>query len=276
MGKVTFGEYAGFITKNQVRFMKNNRLTSEKNVPVEVVNFIRKKLKVEDFVSPEIKEVAEMLPEVVNNTTEEPQSLELEPNPPQVDPDFLESVSVHTADLQTIAEALYQRFGIYSVYLGDMPRIDEINPLTGEVFTKYHLGVAYQAAIRARTTGVLNKRPEEGRVAIDTGREAAKNLKESFIPLPKTLGEAKEQDSFSYRTSVRGSSGYGQASSKGELVNVQGEDGTVRVERVSPEDVSQGKSPSGMISVMPDGRFDLDEPLAEPPFRGEKIIRPDW
>lgn len=290
MAKVTFGEYAGFTTKNQIRYMKNGRLTSEKLIPSEVVAFIKKKLEPQIARQVEAQKAPEQTPDIEpitedqlaekldeqdfddgpEETPEEtphaPEEEERQPN--NVDPNFLETVSVHTAELETVVQALYERFGIYTVYLGEMPRSDEINPLTGEPFTKYHLGVAYQAAIRANNSGILNRSPEEGRQAIDAGREAHENHRENFVPLPKTLGEAKAQDSFSYRTSVRGGSGYGQQSSKGEIISVQDEKGDWHSAR--------DQSPNGMRTVQPDGRFDFDEPLAEPPTRGKKIIRPDW
>lgn len=315
MAKVTFGEWAGFITKGTVRFQKNNRLVSESSVPPEVVVFIKKKL-----IKPTPVEVAEAIihnesvpvtstevlppklgtvPDAIevaqaqeilgdwNRQQTDPMAIAMptdtgsnleqapidEPIPePQGDvADFMESVSIHTATLEDIALALYERFGIYSVYLRKMPVSDEINPLTGETFTKYHLGIAYQAAIRAQHSNVLNN-PELGRVRIDASRIASESRRDAFVGAPTTLREAKEQDSFAYRTSVRGSSGYGQPSGKGEMVNIQDENGEIRSARLDPNE----GSPSGMISVQPDGRFDLDEPLAEPPFRGKKIIRPDW
>lgn len=295
MAKHTFGEYAAFTTKNQIRFQKNNRLVSENSVPPEVVAFLRKKLeptllpKEEKplFKQPEptIIEVAEAQetlgkhneqqtdPLAIAMPTDTGSNLPPEPFEDEMT-DFMDAVSIHTATLEDIANALYERFGIYSVYLRKMPAADEINPLTGEQFTKYHLGIAYQAAIRAQHSGVFRRAPEQARVAIDANRAAAQDHRAAFVPLPTTLGEAKKQDSFAYRTSVRGSSGYGQQSSQGELVNVRGEDGEVRSARLDV-DPNVG-SPSGMVSVQPDGRFDLDEPLAEPPFRGKKIIRPNW
>lgn len=295
MAKITFGEYAGFITKNQIRFQKNNKLISEKLVPPEVVAHLRRKLErqiladnppvelqsTQPVTDEEIEAVASTI-EVPKETplVPEPEVLEpkqeaLEPMNTPVDPDFLESVSIHTASLEDIAQSLYERFGIYSVYLNKMPANDEVNPLTGETFTKHHLGMAYQASIRAQHSGILKRPPELARVAIDNGRAASENRRDAFVPLPTTMGEARIQDSFAYRTSVRGASGYGQNSAKGEMINVVGEDGQVHSSRLDVG-APDGQSPSGMISVQPDGRFDLDEPLAEPPFRGKKIIRPNW
>lgn len=157
-----------------------------------------------------------------------------------VEPDFLESVSIHTAPLRDIAEALNARFGIYTVYLGRLPLGDEINPLTAENFSKYHLGIAYQAAIRAQNSGVLLIEPEEGRRAIDAGRVASENFQDSFVPQPRTFGEARKQNSFDYRTSVKGMN-----------------------------ETTQG---SGAAQRFDD---DEDEMIVEPRI-GQQIIRPEW
>lgn len=180
----------------------------------------------------------------------EPTEITTEPIPidPEVvtkamDADFLESVSIHSASLSDIAQALLERFGIYTVYLNALPIGDEYNPLTGEPFSKYHLGIAYQAAIRAQNQGVLNREPQ--RSVIDQARAASANFQEQFVPIPATMGEARRANSFDYRTSVRG-------------MNEQTE-GSV----------------NGAASRMPRGD-DEDEPILEPPLMGKPIIRPDW
>jgi len=188
--------------------------------------------------------------------------------PAQVEPDFLESVSVHSAPLETIVQALYERFGIYSVYLGTLPRADEVNPLTGFPFTKYHLGIAYQAAIQAQNKGILN--PELHREAIDKNRAASAGFQESFVPIAHTLGEARRQNNFAYRTSVRGT----QNIPATEVVHeVDPRTGELRaVQRDIP--VEQRVGGSGAPSRYSQ---DEDEQILEPPIiGGKKIIRPDW
>ena len=160
-----------------------------------------------------------------------------------VSADFLESVSIHTASLQDIAQAMYERFGIYTVYLGQLPQGDEFNPLTGEPFTKYHLGIAYQAAVRAANQGILNYDPEEGRREIDRNRGV--NVQDQLEPIATTMGEGRRTNSFAYRTSVKG-------------MNEQ----------------ADGTSLNGAKSRQPRG--DEDEPILEPPLMGKPIIRPDW
>ena len=183
----------------------------------------------------------------------------------EISNNFLETVSIHTADLKDIVRSLYERFGIYTVYLGQLPNPDEINPLTGEMFTKYHQGIAYQAALGAQNRGVLDRKPEEGRRLMDEGRNASQNIK--VDPAPQTLSEARRTNSFDYRTSVNGNENV----SATEIVHVMGEDGVLHaVQR--PIQTGEGVSANGAPS-----RYDEkeDELIVEPRM-GKQVIRPNW
>lgn len=183
-----------------------------------------------------------------------------------VDPDFLESVSIHTASLQDMVEALYNRFGIYTVYLQKLPESDEINPLTAENFTKYHLGIAYQAAIYAQNKGLLDREPEVGRQRMDEGREAAKNWQ--VDQQPRTVGEARRANSFDYRTSPQGT----RSEARTEIVHETDENGQVHAVQ---RDIPEGET--GQYNGAR-ARYDKDEdePLVEPNFGGKPVIRPNW
>jgi hypothetical protein len=188
----------------------------------------------------------------------------LDPSP-VLDPSFIESVSIHTAPLEDIVEAIYNRFGIYTVYLRKLPEGDEINPLTGTPFSKYHLGIAYQAAIFAQNKGVLDLPAESNRKVIDQGRAASAGFK--VDPRPTTMGEARRANSFDYRTSVRANEGTPTT----EIVHITGEDGIVKaVQRVIPA----GELGNGNGAAQ---RYDTeeDERIVEPQF-GKQVIRPDW
>ena len=188
---------------------------------------------------------------------------------PVPDTDFLDSISIHTASLKDIAEALYNRFGLYTVYLDSLPVGDEINPLTGEPFNKYHLGIAYQAAIRAQNSGILTRDPEMNRKALDQGRDASANFQDQFVPVPQTMGEARRADSFDYRTSVRGT----QSVPTTVTEHVVGEDGVMRaVTREMTAQEQQNYTPNGATSVYDPGE---DEPLVRPSM-GKQVIRPNW
>lgn len=182
-----------------------------------------------------------------------------------VDPSFLESVSIHTAPVEALAQALYDRCGIYTVYLGVLPRSDEINPLTGDTFSKYHLGIAYQAAIQAQARGL--KDPEGFRQSIEHDRLAGANFKETLEPIAHTLGEARQQDSFAFRTSVQST----RPQAATEIVHIQDENGqTIAVQREVQLSEHGGTARS---------RFDTteDEQVLEPPIFGQKpIIKPNW
>ena len=185
--------------------------------------------------------------------------------PSNVDPSFMESVSIHTAPLADIARALYDRFGIYSVYLNMLPQSDEVNPLTGESFSKYHLGIAYQAAIAAQAKGLSN--PEVARKQIDEGRSASENFQDQFVPVAHTLGEARRQDSFAFRTSVQ--SGRPQVAT--QIQHVKGEDGMMHAIQVEVPIQEHGGTANSRYDA------DEDEMVLEPPIYGTKpIIKPNW
>jgi len=187
------------------------------------------------------------------------------PDPSVVDPDFLEQVSIHTASIQDIAEALYTRFGIYTVYLGKLPENGDYNPLTAEAFTKYHMGIAYQAAIYAKNKGILNRPAEEGRKMIDQSRAAHENF--STDPVPQTMGDARRANSFDYRTSVEGT----RTQPTTEIRHERGEDGQVRAVQVEIPAGQTGEFNGAAARFSADD----DQLLVEPRF-GKQVIRPNW
>lgn len=349
MGKAAFGEYAAFDTQGGIRFQKNNKLTSEKAIPPEVVAYLKKSLGVsqaqivppvepaqrfpmpteeekralreeslrvkpelegipdaiteeqiatqvpapvieddepltpDDFDVPEAPVPAHSMSEhrrlqAVGAPTAPPLPVAPVPNDPDVlhaeqdaDPmsEFMESVSIHTASLEDMVTSLYERFGIYTVYLGRLPSQDEINPITGEIFTKYHLGIAYQAAIRAQNSGILQRPAEEGRRLLDEGRWASANL-----PLdtpPQTQGDLRRTNSFDYRMSPAGD----RVRPTTEIIHVMGADGVLHAEQRNIEVVDEdSEAPkNGATSRWSESE---DEPIVQPNFSGKPIIRPNW
>lgn len=306
MAKAVFGEYAGYTTPGGVRYQKNNKLISVKAVPPEVVAYLNKQLgaepKAPKFPKPSPEQLAKMREDSLKVPDElarsdaemaaarpnEPIVTPSEPLTPEdfadpipdddtieavasaiptqeVDPDFLESVSIHTASLQDIAEALSARFGIYTVYLRKLPVPDEINPLTGERFTKYHQGIAYQAAIRAQNQGILDRNPEQGRAQIENSRAASENFQ--VDPVAQTMGEARRQDTFAYRTSVRAN----EPTPATEIKHMMGTDGQMHAVQVpiAPGQTGEFNGASA--------RYDKEEEeVIVEPSMGKQVIRPNW
>lgn len=184
---------------------------------------------------------------------------------PEIDPSFLDSVSIHTAPLQAIAQALYDRFGVYTIWLNMLPQTDEVNPLTGETFTKYHQGIAYQSAIAANAKGLIS--PEAHRKAMDEGREASANFQQPFVEPPRTLAEARQQDSFAFRTSAQGT----RPASATRIEHVTDENGQVHAVQVEVPISEHGGTARSRYDA------DEDEQVLEPPIFGTKpIIKPNW
>lgn len=298
--KATHGEYSAFTTKNSVRYLKDGKLVAFAAVPPEVMSLLNKQLgKAPKFAPPTEEEKARLraeslqvapelqvpqeklqedaaalveadfaVPEVPTDGAEEglrmlAEEPELATKP--LESDFLEKVSIHSASLEDIVEALYNRFGIYTVHLKKLPVADEINPITGEQFSNYHLGIAYQAAISAQSRGILDRVPEEGRRLIDEGRAASANFKVDAAP--QTMGEARRANSFEFRTSVNAN----RSTAATEIVHVKGEDGLYHaVQKEIP--AGQTGEFNGAAS-----RYDAeeDERLVEPQM-GKVVIRPNW
>lgn len=297
MAKAIFGEFGAFTVKNGIRYTQNNRMVGADAIPAEVQVYLKRQLGIETvaeqpepkFPRPSEAELAAMRaasaakeaalsredfdtgePEAPKMSEEQAAQLPRTDEPVRlpVETDYLEQISIHTADIRDIAHALYERFGLYSVYLGQFPEADEINPLTGEPFTKYHLGIAYQSAIRAQNTGLLHRAPEEGRKQINAGREASAHFQESLVPVPMTMGEARRADSFDYRTSPQGT----RSVATTEVIHETGEDGVVRAIR---QDIPAGET-GQFNGATAQYDADEDEPLVQPNFSGKPIIRPNW
>lgn len=185
---------------------------------------------------------------------------------PSVDASFLEQISIHTASLEDIAHALYERFGIYTVYLNRYPQPDEVNPFTAEPMTNYERGVAYQAALRSEARGLTRRPPELLKKQLDDNLEAANNIRKSYAPVPQDLDEAKKLNSFDYRTSVEST----HDNDLPPLEHYVDEYGVTQVRR------SETVNGTSQRNADPDYKDHVDEPIVEPRMGGGQIIRPNW
>lgn len=185
--------------------------------------------------------------------------------------EFMESVSIHTASIEDIAEALFERFGIYTIWLKRLPANDEINPLTGEGFTRYHMGIAYQAAIRAQNRGLFDLDPAHSRKMLDEGRHASEHVSEQFQPQAVSVAENRRADSFAYRTSPMGTRSVAET----EIVHEKDETGQLRAVQ---RPIIQGEPSDTGLNNGAGVRYNEneDEPLVEPNFSGKPVIRPSW
>lgn len=295
--KEQFGEYSAYNTRAGIRFMKDGRLISKAKVPPEAAEVLTNRItgersRVEEprFPRPSEEEIQrmreeslkvnpelQMTPEEIKQRTPMTEDDFDEKHAEQVqeildsdkpDASFIESISIHTASLEDMAQALYDRFGIYTVYLRELPRQDEVNPLTAQPFNKYHLGIAYQAAIYAQNQGLLDIEPELNRAQMDAGREASANLK--IDPVNHTLAQARQANDFNFRTSVTGT----KDAPTTRIEHIKGEDGTIRAVQV---EVSQDELNPNLNNTSQRYDPDEDDIIVEPPIMGGKpVIRPNW
>lgn len=111
---------------------------------------------------------------------------------PQIDYEALlqeaEARSVDAVNLRVLVKALYERFGVYTVYLNKTPSREDINPLTGAIMNSLTLGQANQGFRVAQRTGT-SWNPE----AIKTQLEAARRGRTSEpSPLPQSSMAASQ------------------------------------------------------------------------------------
>lgn len=116
----------------------------------------------------------------------------------------IDAVSIYTVPIAMLAEALHERFGIYTVFRGEMPTESEVSPLTGQPMTAYQRGEAYQAARRAIAQGVLDMDFEQVKMDLDGSQKASEELRETFDRPTQILSveDHRRLNTFDSRTSM--------------------------------------------------------------------------
>ena len=149
----------------------------------------------------------------------------------------IDAVSIYSVPLKMLAEAMYSRFGVYTVFRGEMPEDEAISPLTARPMTAYQRGEAYQACRRAIGQRDLEQDFEQMKVDRDSSVRTSQELRETFDKPTQilSLADHRRMDTFDSRTSLA------------------------------------AMKQSTMESTY---REDSDEPVAQPTF-GE-VIRPNW
>lgn len=149
----------------------------------------------------------------------------------------IDAVSIYSAPLKMLAEAMYSRFGVYTVFRGEMPEDEAISPLTARPMTAYQRGEAYQACRRAIGQRDIEQDFEQMKVDRDSSVRTSQELRETFDKPTQilSLADHRRMDTFDSRTSLA------------------------------------AMKQSTMESTY---REDSDEPVAQPTF-GE-VIRPNW
>ena len=116
----------------------------------------------------------------------------------------IDAVSIYTVPIAMLAEALHERFGVYTVFRGEMPTESEVSPLTGQPMTAYQRGEAYQAARRAIAQGVLDMDFEQVKMDLDGSQKASEELRETFDRPTQILSveDHRRLNTFDSRTSM--------------------------------------------------------------------------
>lgn len=122
-----------------------------------------------------------------------------------------ELATMHTATepaaltLTGLAQEMYSRFGVYTVFVGEPPLPDDVNALTARPMTRYEVGLAYQNFKYATQNGLLASDFNKVREQIEDSRVAHAQNPEEFAKreADEEYGAPKYK-SFNERTSVHG------------------------------------------------------------------------
>jgi len=95
--------------------------------------------------------------------------------------------SIDRVNLRVLAKVMYERFGVYTVYLNRPPQQSDIHPITGAVMSNFVRGQAYQQFKDAQRTGTSwSPAVIKSQIAI------AKQQKQGNAPLPTTAMEQNQ------------------------------------------------------------------------------------
>lgn len=112
---------------------------------------------------------------------------------------------LETATIFELANELYKRFGVYTVFINQPPKDGDVHPFNGEVMTRYETGLAYQKFNQVTAQGKLKKDFGSQYQEVERSREASqthrKIMEQNAVMTPT---DHEKQNTFAYRTSVNG------------------------------------------------------------------------
>lgn len=116
-----------------------------------------------------------------------------------------ESDTLKSATVFELADELYARFGVYTVFVGKPPRDEDVHPFTGDIMTRYDVGLAYQKHNQAMAQGKLQRDFKAQHDEMERTREAsALHQAEMAGRANMTADDHVKSNSFEHRTSVEG------------------------------------------------------------------------
>lgn len=115
------------------------------------------------------------------------------------------STGLKNATIFDLANEMYDRFGVYTVFINKVPRDNDIHPFSGEVMTRYEVGLAYQKHNQVVAQGKLTKDFGGQFAEVEASREASvTHRKEMQANAQMTPQDHEKENTFAYRTSVNG------------------------------------------------------------------------
>lgn len=113
--------------------------------------------------------------------------------------------TLKTADIFELAQELYDRFSVYTVFVGHHPQDNDVHPFHGGTMTRYELGLAYQMYNRAESQGLLQRDFTSQKEEVERGRQASiDHAQEIENRRQDPHFQAPAYQTFAERTSVEG------------------------------------------------------------------------
>lgn len=231
-------EYQGYkMTVTETRgniFFLGGKRVAEKNVPQEVRDYFYKQpdelgeVEGADFTeqpdTPETEATEEQIQDALNSADFDEMLAQegLKPTedkmPSSFEMELIEQIeelkaqlaekeegSKDSKDIFALAKELYDRFGVYTVFTGVAPRENDIHPFSGEVMTRYEVGLAYQKYNMVTAQGKLNKDFGAQYELTEKSRAASKeHVDEMNRNRHMSAAEHQKRNTFDFRTSVKG------------------------------------------------------------------------
>lgn len=228
--------YDAILVRGTPRFRANRKMVAADQVPTEVKQALIYQLQhpveptpVEEVVEapafqPELQ-VPEPTPIAVQQVAEAPQVVEVaQPQatqgPSQFELDLIAEIErlkeenaklsaqpvAVQKDLFGLAQEMYSRYGIYTIFVNDLPKDGDIHPWTGDIMTRYETGLAYQSYNRAVAQGKLTQvnYSDQYQTVVETRQASDRHREEMAQRAADPFFAAPQYNTFAERTSVAG------------------------------------------------------------------------
>jgi hypothetical protein len=192
MEQPTLDRYDAILVKGQPRFRLDRKMVPAAQVPADIQATLVKSLLGEvdvptppvsvpvvegaDFVQPVTIESIVAAEGLTPTTDKMPSSFEMQliEQLEDVKAQLAERESgIKSATIFELAQEMYQRFGVYTVFINQPPKDEDIHPFSGDIMTRYEVGLAYQKHNQVIAQGKLTRDYGAQYAGIEASRQAS-------------------------------------------------------------------------------------------------------